>query len=197
MKKKIEIRIELLSDTIFGSGVSVPGGEDLTIQYDENGFPFLKGSTFKGIFKEEYINYLNWISNTDIDKKIYKLFGESSLNCKVDCHDGFRLIFTDFCLSKNVKNCILSSTNINKQIILESLTNIRTFTRIDDNNISKRGSLRSIRCINKGISFYGAILIDDQFEKEVIEVLKCIKWIGTMRTRGFGSVRLHTVGGED
>ena len=54
------VHMKLESDTIFGNGMNVPGGEDISVQTDSWGFPYLKGSTFKGIFREEFINYLAW-----------------------------------------------------------------------------------------------------------------------------------------
>ena len=39
------IQMHLESDAIFGNGVSIPGGEDIGIQTDTNGFPYMKGST--------------------------------------------------------------------------------------------------------------------------------------------------------
>ena len=50
------VHMKLESDTIFGNGMNVPGGEDISVQTDSWGFPYLKGSTFKGIFREEFIN---------------------------------------------------------------------------------------------------------------------------------------------
>ena len=49
----MKIKMELLSDAIFGNGMSVPGGEDISVLRDMYGFPYYKGSTFKGVFREE------------------------------------------------------------------------------------------------------------------------------------------------
>ena len=46
-----KIRLELLSEAIFGSGFSVPGGEDIGVCTDARGYPYLKGSTFKGLLR--------------------------------------------------------------------------------------------------------------------------------------------------
>ena len=37
----MRVKIELLSDAIFGSGKSVPGGEDVSVLHDEYGFKIL------------------------------------------------------------------------------------------------------------------------------------------------------------
>ena len=49
----MKIRMQLISDVVFGNGESIPGGEDISILSDEHGFPYYKGGTFKGIFREE------------------------------------------------------------------------------------------------------------------------------------------------
>lgn len=56
----MRIRMQLLSDAIFGNGMSVPGGEDLSVLTDEYGFPYYKGGTFKGVFREALEQYLFW-----------------------------------------------------------------------------------------------------------------------------------------
>ena len=40
----LTVTMELLSDAIFGSGYSIPGGEDVAVCQDEAGYPSLKGS---------------------------------------------------------------------------------------------------------------------------------------------------------
>ena len=55
----MKIKMELLSDAIFGNGMSVPGGEDISVLRDMYGFPYYKGSTFKGVFEKNYIDILN------------------------------------------------------------------------------------------------------------------------------------------
>ena len=59
----MKIKMELLSDAIFGNGMSVPGGEDISVLRDMYGFPYYKGSTFKGVFREELYRYLEWTQN--------------------------------------------------------------------------------------------------------------------------------------
>ena len=75
-------------------------------------------------------------------------------------------------------------------IIKESLTHIRTFTKIGEDGMVKDGSLRSCRCVNKGLFLYSEIKCRPEDESMVKEVLGLIKWIGTMRNRGFGKVKI-------
>ena len=57
---KLFIEMTLQSDAVFGNGLSMPGGEDIATQMDDQGFPYLKGNTLKGLFREELINLLAW-----------------------------------------------------------------------------------------------------------------------------------------
>ena len=56
----MKIKMTLLSDTIFGNGISIPGGEDISVLTDEDGFPYYKATSLKGIFREELENLLSW-----------------------------------------------------------------------------------------------------------------------------------------
>ena len=43
--KVLKIRMQLISDVVFGNGESVPGGEDISVLRDKYGFPYYKGGT--------------------------------------------------------------------------------------------------------------------------------------------------------
>ena len=179
----------LLSDTIFGNGANIPGGENISVLCDEYGFPYFKGSTFKGIFKEELERYLSWSQNESVNIK--KLLGKEDDS---DTENKGKIRFSDFTLSENVKKVVWSETN-NKDDILEAMTNIRAFTSIED-GITKNQTLRYGRCLNKGLVFYSDIECKDGTENIVEQVLPLIKWIGSMRNRGFGKVKICKEEGE-
>lgn len=181
----MKIKMKLLTDTIFGDGMSVPGGEDISVLHDAQGFPYFKGSSFKGIFREELERYLSWTNAEDrdlVNTMLGKIGDEDEL-CK-------KITFSDFELSDSVKNMILTEVESNPDIVLQSLTNLRTFTAIDMDGIVKTGSLRMARCVNKNLTFYSEIDCDKEQSKIIKEVLPLIKWIGSMRNRGFGKVRV-------
>ena len=185
----MKIRMKLLSDVIFGNGVSIPGGEDISVLCDKYGFPYYKGITFKGIFREELCRYLDWIgfSQKDSYNKVKELLGESG----DDTEEKGKLVFSDFCLSENVRYCILKELGENSSTeITNILTHTRTFTKIDEEGIVQQGSLRVGRCVNKGLYFYSNIECKKEDEQLIEEVCSLIKWIGTMRNRGFGKVQI-------
>lgn len=75
---KLLIEMTLQSDAVFGNGLSIPGGEDIATQMDDAGFPYLKGNTFKGMFREELINLLGWTGKdtAETDHIVCTLMGE-------------------------------------------------------------------------------------------------------------------------
>ncbi len=185
----MRVKIDLLSNTIFGSGKTVPGAEDISILIDENGFPYLRGATLKGILREEIENIVDWTKgNKNTIKKLFGQEGEYSINNE-------RLIISDFTISENIKNIMLAEENISDREITNCFTGIYTFTKIE-NGTAAEGSLRSCRYINKGTIFYGEILMntkDEKLKELISNGLKAVKYIGTMRTRGFGKVKLSEV----
>lgn len=197
-------KMTLLSDSVFGNGMSVPGAEDISVLCDKNGFPYYKGSTFKGIFREELERLLGFkgMSAKDIEKKLSELLGKAGDDEK---NEG-KIIFSDFGISRNTKERVLAAINLTGNgrksdsadgkrwmEIRAITTNVRTFTAIDDDGIVKKGSLRMARCVDKGLSFYSRIECPEKEQALIEETLGMIKWIGTMRNRGFGHVKISVV----
>ena len=189
----MKIRMQLMSDVVFGNGASVPGGEDISILCDENGFPYYKGGTFKGIFREEMENYLGWTiaEEKQIKAELDRLLGESGDD---NIQNTDKLIFSDFTISDYVKQQMLSEIGTGrKDEVLDALSHLRTFTAISESGVVKKGSLRECRCVNKGLNFYSEVTCSAEDEEFVTEVISGIKWVGTMRNRGFGKVKLTVV----
>lgn len=163
----LQLSIRLLSDTIISSGHSVPGGEDISLRLDDtDGRPILPGSTLKGLLLESIVNLLVW---TGGDCSLPdKLFGTEGKNGG----DERRLIFGTMRLNE-----------------VSDWSTTRTFTALTD-GVAKKGSLRMASCIRRGASFSGVILCDEADRALVTEGLEAIKWMGLMRNRGFGRVRI-------
>lgn len=187
----MKIRMQLISDVVFGSGESVPGGEDISVLSDAYGFPYYKGGTFKGIFREELGNYLAWTGAGQTGAEIKRLLGNGGDD---DLQNQDKLIFSDFTLSDYVKGQILSEIGTDRKYhVLDALSHVRTFTAVSEDGIVLEGSLRQCRCVNRGLNFYSEIQCSQKDEQMVEEVLSMIKWIGTMRNRGFGKVKLSVI----
>lgn len=203
----MKIKMTLLSDTIFGNGMSVPGAEDISVLTDEYGFPYFKGGTMKGIFREELERLLEFQGKKNAERILAELLGirsgasveddaEEEEKYGNDLSEERKIIFSDFRLSENVRRTIRKELENSKQEeILSIFSNVRTFTKMNDEGIVKEGSLRMARCVNKGLVFYSEIKCAEEDKEMVKEVLGMIKYIGTMRNRGFGSVKLEEVKG--
>lgn len=182
------IHMKLESDAIFGNGMSMPGGEDICIQTDVCGFPFLKGSTLKGIFREELINYLAWEKKTEKEaaETMIRLLGESGSDALVN---SGKMIFSNLFLHPDVVKTIRKE-ELTPGEVTEMFTYLRTFTSLEE-GLARKGSLRTARCIKKGLNFYGTCTCQEEDVPVIKEVLQLIKWVGTMRSRGFGKVKIR------
>jgi len=188
------IEIELLSEAIFGSGQSVPGLVDTDIVHDEYGFPYMKAKTFKGNLRksaEEIVELLKYKYKKDYSVYLEELFGKS--NNWLDNQNSLK--FSDCCLDENVRKILINAVlekKIRNDEILDSLTEIRSFTSIDADGSAKKGSLRQARVIKRGLKFYTTLessLELTDIKLSIIAAAVCsLRHIGSMRTRGKGEV---------
>lgn len=172
MKREVlTIHLKLRSDTIFSSGSSVPGGEDIALRIGPDGYPLLAGSTFKGLLRESMENWLCW---TDGDPEtLDALFGREGWS---GADDSRRLIFSDLRLSSppgDPSDCF----------------DTRAFTALENGTV-KQATLRLASCLRSGLVFEGIILCDNEDAALVCDSISAIKWAGLMRNRGFGRVKL-------
>ena len=168
MKICLNVEMTLCSDTIFGSGYSIPGGEDIAVCQDELGYPYLKGSTFKGLLRDGMEHIIAW-TNTDI-KLLDQLFGCSGMQEET----GDKIQVTSLTLQqvpRQSKDCY----------------DTRVFTALSS-GVVKEGSLRNAVCIREGLKFSGNIYCQKMHADILIQAIHAIKWVGTMRSRGFGRV---------
>lgn len=173
MDKKIRLKIRMLleSDTILGSGYSIPGEEDTSVCKDENGYPYMKGSTFKGLLRESMENLAFW---TEMDAgEIEKMTGVEGWNEEAEER---RIHLTSLKLENPPEDP-------------EECYAMRTFTSLE-NGVIKKGTLRTAACISGGNVFQGELSCAASDEKFVKQALKGIKYVGTLRNRGFGKVKI-------
>lgn len=190
---KIKVKMKLLSDTIFGNGMSVPGEEDISVQTDGHGFPYYKGGTFKGVFREELIRFLDWTMTPEEraasspEGKADRLLGSPGDDRVINDR---KIVFSDFELSPAVRREVINELGDDPDAVLGALSETRTFTKISEEGVAEKGSLRIARCVHKDLIFYSTVECSEQDRKLVEEVLEFIKWIGSMRNRGFGKVKI-------
>lgn len=165
------VRVRLLSDTIFGAGFSVPGGEDIAVCEDSKGYPYLKGSTLKGLLRESLENWVVWTSGSETD--VDELMGVSGWD---GLTDDRRIQLSEF----QVQSPPASP---------EECYETRAFTSLTDAGTVESGTLRMASCVRKGMTFVGEVHCACEDEILVKSALTSIKWVGTMRSRGFGRVQ--------
>ncbi len=170
----LPVRMELRSDAVFGSGYSIPGGEDVAVCRNDAGLPYVKGSTWKGLLRESLENLTAW--GVGVPADVDALMGEPGWN---GLSGGRRVQLTELSLldpPDDPEDCFA----------------LRVFTSLE-NGVVKSGSLRTVSCARAGLTFSGEISCDETDLPLLRDALAGIKWAGTQRNRGFGRVRF-TVG---
>lgn len=188
----MNVKMLLKSDTIFGNGASIPGEEDISILCDEQGFPYYKGGTWKGLFREQLEQLLEWkgLPRDEIESTLQALLGEGG----DESNDPRKLRFSNLTLSDSVKSAVLGQVGDDPDMVKHIFSNTRTFTKLTDDGLAQAHSLRIARCVNEGLTFYGSISCRDQDRELVKETLSMMKFIGSMRNRGFGKVEFSEEG---
>lgn len=166
----LPVTLELRSDTIFGSGYSIPGGEDTAICQDERGYPYVKGSTWKGLLRESLENLAAWGGTSPED--VNALLGEEGWS---GLADDRRLRLTTLTLNDPPADP-------------EDCRGLRTFTALED-GVVKQGTLRTAACACAGLTFSGQLECEEGDVPLLRDALRGIKWAGTHRSRGLGRVR--------
>ena len=180
MTKRITLEVSmcLLSDAVFGSGYSDAGGADIAVCKDSDGWPYLRGSAWKGLLRESMENLLAWAAadaeqRRAAEETLAAVMGESGRNC---VEDARRVTLTELCLRE-------------RPSAPEDCYQTRTFTSLDRTaGTVAAGSLRSAECVCRGLTFVGEAECAVEDMDLVTQALRGIRWAGTMRSRGFGEV---------
>ena len=200
--KEYTVTIETLSDTMLGSGESMPGFIDNDVKYDDNGLPYMFAKTLKGHIREQ-MEMLVCFSN-DHGKPRY---------CKEDVDDLLgpdedekfkkygRLKFTNVELESNVRKAIVSAIRgkeVSASEILEAMTMTYSSTRIaPETGVAMEHSLRRERMVRTGFTFETKLYLEDEgldedtqkkYEKLIIDSFRALQHIGTHKSKGKGHV---------
>lgn len=201
--EKYTLKIKLLSDTIFSGGESIVSVSDIDELYDDYKIPYYKGKSIKGNIREAADLIVENQENKNKNKKIIRtLFGkkfdntnESKESYMDDQTQGI-LKFENASLEDDIKEnlkYLVDSHIISKEEIINSLTDIRYATKIDrKTGTAQKGSLRSMRVLNKGITFTSSIYSERELTEDELALLVCAvkttRHLGTLRSRGKGNV---------
>lgn len=206
--EKYTLKIKLLSDTIFSGGESIVSISDIDELYDDYKIPYYKGKSIKGNIREaadlivENQKKFNKEKSEKNEEIIKTLFGktfdntnEKKENYMDDQTQGI-LMFENASLEEDIKEEIkylVDNEIISKEEVISSLTDIRYSTKIDrKTGTAKKGSLRSMRVLNKGIVFTSNIYCERKLTEDELALFICAvkmtRHLGTLRSRGKGNV---------
>ena len=218
--EKYILKIKLLSDTIFSGGESIVSISDIDELYDDYKIPYYKGKSIKGNIREAAELIIENQSKFDQEKAkqneeiVKALFGKKFLKSEEseedeknkedkekkelyrdDQNQGI-LRFENASLEDDLKQnlkYLVDKKIITKDEIISSLTDIRYATKIDrEYGTAKKGSLRSMRVLNKGITFSANIYSERDLTEDELALLLCAvkatRHVGTLRSRGKGQV---------
>ena len=189
--KEYNVKIKLLSETMPGSGMAVPGVIDNDVRHDGYGLPYMNAKTFKGYVREN-MEYLKKIAPSDYSNvDINKLLGSDDKDSEKKL--GI-LKFSKVELSAGVRGRIKNAIDrkeLTANEVINSLSVIYTRTRITEDGIVEPHNLRTEREIRRGIVFetkiYVEALSNDEL-KILCDSVKMIKHIGMHKSKGKGVV---------
>ena len=202
MKKKLQIKLK--SDLCAGSGEGLGSLIDTDICYDNFGLAYIPSKRLKGLIKEAFVEYSDWAkneANSEMFERISKeLFGvensNNSCNLKID---NAYLENADLIEDEIPKIEDRYQKYVSKQRIINLNTDIRYQTAVEqETGVAKENSLRSIRVLNSGETFFAIIECETEEELDILN--KCVKLvthIGNNRTRGFGEIECKLLDMEE
>jgi hypothetical protein len=202
-----KLKLTLKSDTIFGRGDGVAGLVDAEVEHDRYGLPYLRGRTLKGLLAEECANILFSLKEAKVAMRPWQdaaqfLFGRpgSTLEDNAQLHVGRALLPAD------LRTAIIADLDAKKYKpadVLDSLTDIRQQTAMDETGKPVDGSLRAMRVVVRETPFEAVLRFVKQPTPEALALLTACalaaRRIGTGRNRGRGRVvmRLCDEDGND
>ena len=199
--------LELLSDTLIGSGEGWGATIDTDVVFDDFGLPYIPARRVKGCLRESALEVVEMFEQSGIDfasrDYLDTLFGKTGQNeagalSFSNCYPG------DYSLNKQwIEWLIAEYPDIfSKDAVLDTFTSIRQQTAINKNEdpnssakkgIAEKASLRTSRVLDKGIKFSGSIESSFELENSLFDFLfyatRNLRYMGTNRNRGFGAVR--------
>jgi hypothetical protein len=207
--KEVMLQLELLSAATFGRGDGVAGLVDSEVEHDQDGFPFLRGRTLKGLLREaaEEIAFAlepqyDYLSDEAKSTQqwpwhaaLISLFGEGSsdLNGQGILHIG------DARIPEALRTLMLAERErsdgkiYHKDEILASFTGIRRQTAMNRFGGPEHGTLRSLRVILRDTILTAALRFTREPEEKELALLVGatlgLKAAGTGRNRGRGRLR--------
>lgn len=189
--KKFTLTIELLSDTLIGSGQGFGVLIDSDVVFDQFSIPYIPAKRVKGLLRDSACEILDTALGSGYNvNTLDTLFGKKGSNgSEADSH------FHDLHIANHEKihpwlNYLMSKYTIfTTDAVKNCYTSTRSQTAIE-NGTAKKNSLRTVRVLNKALCFRGEVSISCDAPADLLKyAAHNLKWLGTKRNRGFGNVR--------
>lgn len=197
--KTMTLRLTLTSAATFSGGHSIPGLVDRDIEHDENGFPFLRGRTLKGLLAEsaEGLIFALALQNEDQESQGNwrrakdNLFGRPGHGLD---EQGI-LAVGDARLPEALRGLILAHHAAHAQeftsaAVLDSLTDVRRQTAMNPDGGPMKNTLRAMRVLLPGVMLEAPLYFqrDPGDDDMALLVATVLDWrrAGTGRNRGRG-----------
>lgn len=203
------LNIELLSDTLIGSGEGWGATIDSDIVFDKYGLPYIPAKRIKGCLRESAVEIMEMLKQIEVlsvsEEEIDSLLEIDSFFGKAGRAESGELSFSN----AYVENYPLNKQWVewleykygsifSKDAVLNTFTSIRRQTAIEKNGVKKEHSLRISRVLNRGLKFSARIETLEEIKNEQIDFLsfaaRNLRHIGTNRNRGFGFVSCSLTG---
>lgn len=180
----MKLKIKLNSDTCIGNGSGQASVVDMDTYYHDNGLPFIPSRRIKGLLKESALELLDWnLITEDEYNALFKKGGQGfNTHDQMKIYDAQIKHYDDLCKDIEVDELLT------KDRVLDFYTYVRYQTAMKD-GIAKENSLRSMRVVKKGTTFYGDVYhvpCLDAFKK----ICQNVRHMGMNRTRGYGEVSI-------
>ena len=192
------LRITLESDATFGRGDGLAGVIDQEVEHDEFGLPYLRGRALKGLLVEECANILYAFDqqNSELASKYRevadRLFGQPGS----ELDDSASLRIGNACLPDDLRDAVqaeVDAKRLTRMDVLESLTDVRRQTAMDETGKPDEHSLRSTRVVLRGTPFVAPLaFFSPPGDTDLALLSACVKAFrraGTGRNRGRGRLR--------
>jgi hypothetical protein len=198
------LTLTLESDATFGRGDGVAGLVDTEVEHDRYGMPYLRGRTLKGLLAEERANILSALGDqaSRWNESAQRLLGRpgSTIEDKANMRVG------NACLPSDLRAAVavdVEAGKYTKTDVLESLTEIRRQTAMDESGVPDPGSLRAMRVVLRQTVFEASLSFTRPATRDNLALLAAcvmaLHRVGTRRNRGQGRVtaRLLDTQGQD
>lgn len=193
----LNLRLELLSDTLIGSGEGWGANIDSDVVFDEFGIPFIPARRIKGSLRESALEIIEMFENSGMNgvsrQDIGRLFGKPGQD-RPGAISFSNCYLNDYLSNREWIEWLIKMypKYFSKEIILQTFSLVRQQTAIDDDGTAKEHSLRSLRVLKKGLLFFGNMETSNTIEPDQLALLsfaaRNLRYLGTNRNRGFGYV---------